>query len=82
MFTPLEAGERFSFDQSTAYFRDLRLIASYSCGPNDTREALMLIEQGVVKAEHLHAKLFGLHEVVQAYESMRTAEVTKAIVVP
>jgi L-iditol 2-dehydrogenase len=81
MFTPLEAGERFAFDQSTAYFRDLRLIASYSCGPNDTREALELIGAGVVTAKKLDARLFGFDEVVRAYEAMKNAEVIKAIVV-
>lgn len=80
MFTPLETSERFVFDQSAAYFRDLRLIASYSCGPDDTREALDLIEARVVTADALGARLFGLDEVASAYEAMRKAQVIKAIV--
>ena len=33
------------------YFNEIRLIPSYSCGPNDTREALQLIRDRVVTAE-------------------------------
>ena len=31
------------------YFNEIRLTPSYSCGPNDTREALQLIPQGDVE---------------------------------
>lgn len=49
------------------YFRELRLVPSYSCGPPDTREALRLIEQGVVRAEHVVTHRFPLAEVAKAY---------------
>jgi L-iditol 2-dehydrogenase len=80
MFTPLEPGERFAFDQNAAYFRDVRLIASYSCGPDDTREALDLLRSGVVSARRLGAASFPFPAAGAAYEAMRRAEVVKAIV--
>jgi L-iditol 2-dehydrogenase len=80
MFTPIEPIERFMFDQSTAYFRDARLIASYSCGPDDTREALDFIARGIVSARRLGATLFGPDEISRAYAAMKSTEVLKAIV--
>ncbi|GAC1396505.1 MAG: zinc-dependent dehydrogenase [Vulcanimicrobiaceae bacterium] len=80
MFTPIEPHERFAFDQSTAYFRDLRLVSSYSAGPTDTREALRLIAAGVVTTERLRASEFAFPAVDDAYVQMRDARVVKAIV--
>ncbi len=80
MFTPIEPDERFVFDQSAAYFRDLRLVASYSCGPDDTSEALQLLRSGVVSAQRLGVTAFPFPGVAAAYEAMRQAEVVKAIV--
>jgi L-iditol 2-dehydrogenase len=80
MFTPIAPDERFSFDQSSAYFRDLRLVSSYSCGPDDTAEALRLIERGVVTAERLGATEIAFPDVAEAYRRMQHAEVVKAIV--
>lgn len=81
MFTPIEPSERFVFDQCAAYFRDVRLVASYSCGPDDTREALALIAQGIVTSEKLGATLFGPDDVIRAYGAMKNSEIVKAIVV-
>jgi L-iditol 2-dehydrogenase len=80
MFTPIEPDERFSFDQSTAYFRDVRLVSSYSCGPDDTADALGFIETGSVTADRLEITEFPFPAVESAYEAMRVAEVVKAIV--
>jgi L-iditol 2-dehydrogenase len=80
MFTPIEPDERFAFDQSAAYFRDVRLVASYSCGPDDTREALELLRSGTVSAARLGVCGFAFPDVAQAYAAMARAEVVKAIV--
>ncbi len=80
MFTPIEPDERFSFDQSTAYFRDVRLVSSYSCGPDDTADALGFIEAGYVTADRLEITEFPFPAVEPAYEAMRVAEVVKAVV--
>jgi L-iditol 2-dehydrogenase len=80
MFTPIEPEQRFSFDQSAAYFRDLRLVASYSCGPDDTAAALRLIAAGTVTAARLGADRFPFPAVGEAYREMQAATVIKAIV--
>lgn len=80
MFTPLEPGEPFTFDPNDLYFRDVRLVPSYSCGPQDTREALDLIARGVVTAERLSATIYPLEEAPQAYAALRSSRIVKPIV--
>jgi L-iditol 2-dehydrogenase len=80
MFTPIAPEERFAFDQSPAYFRDLRLVASYSCGPDDTRESFRAIERGIVNARLLEAREFAFPAVAEAFAAMAGADVVKAIV--
>jgi D-arabinose 1-dehydrogenase-like Zn-dependent alcohol dehydrogenase len=80
MFTPIDPDKRFSFDQSPAYFRDVRLVASYSCGPVDIAESLRAIERGIVGATLLETVEFAFPAVAQAYEKMQRGEVVKAVV--
>lgn len=80
MFTPIAPDERLSFDQSAAYFRDIRLVASYSCGPEETRAALRLIAAGIVTAEKLGSVAVPFESVARAYREMADARVIKSIV--
>ena len=80
MFTPLEPGERFAFDQSAAYFRDLTLVSSYSCGPDDTRAALALLAQRVVTVDMLGAEVRPFASVARAYEDLRMSRIVKPII--
>lgn len=80
MFTPLEPGVPFTFDPNDLYFRDVKLVPSYSCGPPDTREALDLIARGVVTSEKLGATLYPLEEAPQAYAALRSSAILKPIV--
>ena len=66
MGTPPE--ERLSLSTFDYYFRELRLVPSYSCGPDDTRRALELIAQGAVRAEQVVTHRFPLAEAGRAYE--------------
>ena len=81
MFTPLEPGVPFAFDANDLYFRDVTLVTSYSCGPNDTRESLDLIARGVVTADRLGATRFTLDEVPAAYTALRESRILKPIVI-
>ncbi len=80
MFAPLPPGEALPFDQTAAYFRDLTLAASYSCGPDDTVEALRLIGEGVVCAEALGVSEAPFAHVAESYRAMREERIIKAIV--
>ncbi len=65
-------GDTLQLDTSDYYFREVRLVPSYSCGPPDTREALRLIEAGIVGAQHVVTHRFPLVEARQAYEHAAT----------
>ncbi|MGA8535240.1 MAG: alcohol dehydrogenase catalytic domain-containing protein [Candidatus Tumulicola sp.] len=80
MFAPLEPGTPLQLDAGRFYFDDLRLVASYSCGPDDTRAALGLIENGIVSAEKLGATLVSLDETPRAYRYLAESRILKPIV--
>lgn len=67
MFTPIMPGETLSFEPNELYFSDINIVTSYSCGPPDTREALALIEAGVVTAEKIVTHRFSLEQTAVAY---------------
>lgn len=66
-FMGTEPEARLSLSTFDFYFRELRLVPSYSCGPLETREALRLITDGVVRARHVVTHRFGLAAAAEAY---------------
>jgi L-iditol 2-dehydrogenase len=80
MFTPLEPGAPFPLDQPDIYFRDISLVASYSCGPDDTRAALQALAEGRVRPEEVGVHEIRLDGVAEAYRSMRDAKLVKPVV--
>jgi L-iditol 2-dehydrogenase len=68
-FMATEAGTTLALPTSDLYFREVRFIPSYSCGPTDTRAALELIERGVVRADHVVTHRFSLEQVETAYRT-------------
>jgi L-iditol 2-dehydrogenase len=80
MFAPFAPEHPLRIDAERVYFRDLRVLASYSCGPNDTRSALDLIARGVVSAAKIGAELVTLDEVPRAYRDLAQARIVKPIV--
>jgi L-iditol 2-dehydrogenase len=65
MGTPPEA--RLSLSTHDVYFREIRLIPSYSCGPLETRTALRYISDGVVAARQVVTHRFPLSAAQEAY---------------
>jgi L-iditol 2-dehydrogenase len=65
MGTPPEA--RLSLSTADLYFREIRLIPSYSCGPVETRAALRYIADGVIGAAHVVTHRFPLSAAAEAY---------------
>jgi L-iditol 2-dehydrogenase len=55
------------------YFNEIRLIPSYSCGPNDTREALRLIGDDVVTAKQFITHRFPFTSLHEAYRTAAEA---------
>jgi L-iditol 2-dehydrogenase len=62
------------------YFNETRLIPSYSCGPDETREAMSLVERGVINARELVTHRFPLERITEAFETAQKPESLKVIV--
>lgn len=81
MFTPFPPEVPVTIDSQKMYFGDLRVVASYSCGPEDTRAALDLVASGIVTAAKIGAELVPLDEVPRAYRRLAQSQIIKPIVV-
>lgn len=67
LFTPAKPGEMLTINPNEIYFKDIRIVTSYSCGPDDTREALKFIQMGVVKADELITHRLPIEEIEIAF---------------
>lgn len=65
MGTPPDTFLRLSTND--VYFREIRLIPSYSCGPPETRAALRYIADGVVSASQVVTHRYPLEAAGEAY---------------
>lgn len=66
-FTPAKPGEILSLDPNYLYFRDINIVTSYSCGPDDTKTALHFIQQGAVSADKIVTHRFSIDDTEKAY---------------
>jgi L-iditol 2-dehydrogenase len=82
LFTPAKPAEMLNIDPNFIYFRDITITASYSCGPDDTKKALSLIEQGFITAEKIVTHHFPIGKTASAYKLTAEArDSLKAIIV-
>jgi L-iditol 2-dehydrogenase len=70
-FTPFPPGSSLPLDLNTLYFREITLAQSYSCGPDETREALRLFREHCVRVAPLVTHRAGLDGVADALERAR-----------
>ncbi len=79
-FTATAPDEEMTIRPHDLYFNDTRFITSYSCGPDDTRQAMDLVERGVLSAADLVTHSFPLAQVTQAFETAQRQEALKVVV--
>lgn len=72
-FTPAKPGEILNIDPNELYFKDITITTSYSCGPDDTKEALGLIERGLIRAKDLVTHRFRIEDTQRAYRVVADA---------
>jgi L-iditol 2-dehydrogenase len=80
LFAPMPPASPVSLDLEDLYFREVRLVPSYSCGPNDTRQAAEHLGAGHVRAEQVVSHFVTLDELPEAYLAMKRGEILKAMV--
>jgi L-iditol 2-dehydrogenase len=81
LFTPAKPGEKLLIDPNHLYFNDINIVTSYSCGPVETREALGLIEEGVVSAEKLVTRRFPVEKTAEAFRLTAEARDSLKVVI-
>jgi len=79
-FTATPPEEELTVRPHDLYFNETRLIPSYSCGPDDTREALALIERRVISARELVTHQFPLQSAPEAFAQAQKPESLKVVV--
>ncbi len=80
-YSPVEPGKTWTLSPHSCYLRDLSLLFSYSSGARDIREALKLIERGVVRASSLVTHRVPLADAAEAFRLARAGgDVLKVMV--
>lgn len=80
-FTMAEPGAKLAIEPQALYFREIDLVPSYSCGPEDTREALRLIVESRIPWRDLITHRFPLREAPAAFEKVREARDALKVIV-
>jgi L-iditol 2-dehydrogenase len=73
LFTASPPEDTLAITPYHLYFNEIRLIPSYSCGPNDTREALRLISEEIINAEKFITHRFPFMAIHAAYQNAAQA---------
>jgi L-iditol 2-dehydrogenase len=81
LFAPMTPGPPTPVPLNDLYFRDVTLLNSYSCGPEDTRQALELLRRRSVRAEQVVSHFVELDELPEHYEFMKIGRELKPMVV-
>jgi L-iditol 2-dehydrogenase len=79
-FTSTPPDDELTIKPYDLYFNETRLVPSYSCGPDETREALSLVERGVINAAELVTHSFPLAQITEAFATAQKPEALKVIV--
>jgi len=74
LFTMAPPGETWNADLFDLYFREVTVLPSYSCGPDDTSEALGRIARREVRVADLVSHRFPVGDSVEAFARARALE--------
>jgi L-iditol 2-dehydrogenase len=81
-FTPARPEEQLTIDPNHLYFKDISIVTSYSCGPDDTADACNLIGRKVVSADALVTHRFPIEGTAEAFRlTAEAGESLKALIV-
>jgi L-iditol 2-dehydrogenase len=74
LFTMAAPEETLALSPHDLYFREVSVVPSYSCGPDDTRQALGLLESRRVRVADLVTHRFPLQSAPEAFARAREPE--------
>jgi L-iditol 2-dehydrogenase len=81
-FTPTPPGDILQIEPNKLYFKEITIVQSYSCGPDDTREALRRLSEGAIPADKIITHKFPLKDAGEAFRlTAKAGESLKAVVV-
>jgi L-iditol 2-dehydrogenase len=80
-FTMGEPGARLSIEPNALYFKEIDLVPSYSCGPEDTREALRLLSGSRLPWREFITHRFPLEEAEAAFRKVKEARDALKVIV-
>ncbi len=66
MFMAPQPGVMMEVEPNDLFFREIDLISSYSCGPDDTRETLALLREGAFPTDKLVTHRLPMSETLEA----------------
>ncbi|HEX9859619.1 MAG TPA: zinc-dependent dehydrogenase [Nitrospirota bacterium] len=80
-FTPTPPGDTLKINPNQLYFNEITIVQSYSCGPNDTREALGHLAEGGIPVGKLITHTFPLEKADEAFRlTSKAGESLKCVV--
>jgi L-iditol 2-dehydrogenase len=74
LFTMAPPGETWEADLFDLYFREITVVPSYSCGPDDTREALGWIARRQVRVADLVSHRYPVAQAAEAFARARALD--------
>ncbi len=80
MFAPFSPGESAQLNWDQIYFDEIKIVPSYSCGPDDMAAALKLLQGGAIRAKSFVSDFVTIDELPKAYTAMKSGEIVKAMV--
>jgi len=82
LFTPVPEETRWPFPVHEAYFKEVRVVPSYSAGPPQTREAVRWLQDGL-PVELLVTHRYSLDEAITGYRLVcQATEALKVVITP
>ena len=74
IFTPTPPEQKLFLSVNDLYFKDINIVTSYSCGPDDTKRALDFIANGLVDVNLLITHRFSIYDTKKGYDITASAK--------
>ena len=82
VFASLQPESEVRLDWNQLYYRELKIVSSYSSSPADLQEALQLLANGAVRVAPMTGHTFPLERFSEALAAIESRTILKAIMTP